>query len=84
MVVDLRLHNTFEVTKDIFLDSSFDRRKRAIYLTIVFFQKIEIEYTHDRAAITSGYSPRIVSQTIKDLCNMGYLKRSRKHIDIIK
>lgn len=85
MVIDLRQSSYFNVNKDIYLDSNFDRRKRAVYLAILFAKEIGMkEITYEKLSKMAGYNKYVVSRTIKELEQMKYLKRSRKTIDILK
>ncbi|MFA6982280.1 MAG: hypothetical protein WC243_04670 [Patescibacteria group bacterium] len=85
MVQDLRLQDTFFVNKDIYLNSNVSRKARAVYVTLSFLLTLSREkFNLDNLAKASGYNPRIVSNALRELKELGFIKRTRSSIEILK
>lgn len=85
MVQDLRRQNTFFVSKDIYFDSKVSRKARAIYVTLSMLLTLEREkFNLDNLSIASGYHKRIVSNALRELDKLGFIKRTRTSIEILK
>ena len=84
MTYDLRLSDKFFVSKDIFFDSSVTRKARAVYIALCLLATINSKPSLKRIAKASDYHPQLVSKALKELDELGFVKRSRNSIDLIK
>ena len=82
MVQDLRLDNTFFVSKHIFFDPNISRRARAIYVSLCLLVSFEKQITIDLLAKSSGYNKQIVSRALKELRDLGFINKTRTSIDL--
>ena len=84
MVQDLRLEDTFFVSKNIFLDSRVSRKARGIYVALCMLTSLNRkDFNIENLSRASGYNKQIVSRALKELNDLGFIKRSRTSIDLV-
>jgi DNA-binding IscR family transcriptional regulator len=84
MTHDLRVNDTFFVGKDIFFNPKVSRKARAVYITLCFLTTLEQrKFDLKNISVASGYNTQIVSRALKELNELGFVKRTRDHIDLV-